>query len=305
MATQATGSGSRALRVRAHAGRRAARSSTSRNARDHSARSPQPRHETMFPSTTAAPSTYSPPAISMSGASGPKPELRRPRRRPSAAGTWGPWQSVPTGFSSREEVPDDARDLRVDPDELGRAAAGDDEGDVRVRIDVGEGDIDGARAPLALDVRVPVRLEVVDDELDRAHRRRGDVRLVPCLDEAVLDVHRLEVLGRITGQDQHLRHRLLQRSRVSRDRMRRSRPCAPQAPGSVAVARQVMPVGPQARAVTVSGPRRSVIRRSTANDPLGPGRSRRSSPGDAPLVHDRDAPECARHGCDRPRTRAR
>src|SRR5262245_35958923 len=57
----------------------------------------------MFPSTTAAPSTYSPPASSMSGASGGKPDERLPRRRPSAAGTCGPWQSVPTGFSSAKK----------------------------------------------------------------------------------------------------------------------------------------------------------------------------------------------------------
>ena len=56
------------------------RSSAATNAFDHSARSGQPVHETMFPSTTAAPSTYVPPASSMSGPSGGKPELFRPWR---------------------------------------------------------------------------------------------------------------------------------------------------------------------------------------------------------------------------------
>ena len=56
------------------------RSSAATNAFDHSARSPQPRQETMFPSTTSAPSTYVPPAASMSGPSGGKPELFRPWR---------------------------------------------------------------------------------------------------------------------------------------------------------------------------------------------------------------------------------
>ena len=172
---QATARSGRACRYTATA----ARSSTSRNARDHSARSPQPRHETMFPSTTAAPSTYSPPAISMSGASGPKPALRRPRRSPSAAGTWGPWQSVPTGFSSAKKCSTMRRDVRVDPDELGGAAAGDHERRVRVRIDVGEGDVDGARPPRTLDVGVPAGLEVVDDELDRARRRRRECGSYP------------------------------------------------------------------------------------------------------------------------------
>ena len=58
-----------------------------------------------------------------------------------------------------------------------------------------------------LDVGVEVGLEVVDDELDRPRRRRRDVRLVTRLDEPVLHEHRLEVLGRVTGEDQHLRHR--------------------------------------------------------------------------------------------------
>ena len=75
------------------------------------------------------------------------------------------------------------------------------------RIDVRERHVDGARATGLLDVRVAVRLEVVDDELDRARRRRRDVRLVARLDEPVLHEHRLEVLGRVTGEDQHLRHR--------------------------------------------------------------------------------------------------
>ncbi len=161
----------------------------------------------MFPSTTAAPSTYSPPASSMSGASGPKPDERRPRRRPSAAGTCGPWQSVPTGLSSAKKCSTIRAHLRIDADELGRATAGDHDRREARRIDVREGDVDGARAPRLLDVGVQVRLEVVDDELDRARRRRGDVRLVPRLDEPVLHEHRLQVLGRVTGQDQHLRHR--------------------------------------------------------------------------------------------------
>src|SRR5438034_934428 len=38
----------------------------------------------MFPSTTSGPSTYVPPAASMSGPSGGKPELFRPRRQPIA-----------------------------------------------------------------------------------------------------------------------------------------------------------------------------------------------------------------------------
>ena len=36
-------------------------------------------------------------------ASGGKPDERLPRSSPSAAGTCGPWQSVPTGFSSAKK----------------------------------------------------------------------------------------------------------------------------------------------------------------------------------------------------------
>ena len=75
------------------------------------------------------------------------------------------------------------------------------------RIHVREGDVDGTGPTGLLDVGVEVGLEVVDDELDRPRRRRRDVRLVTRLDEPVLHEHRLEVLGRVTGEDQHLRHR--------------------------------------------------------------------------------------------------
>ena len=80
-------------------------------------------------------------------------------------------------------------------------------------IDVGERDVDRARAPRLLHVGVEVRLEVVHDELDRPGRRRRDVRLVPGLDEAELDVHRLEILGSVTREDQDPGHeaRLLDR----------------------------------------------------------------------------------------------
>jgi len=64
-----------------------------------------------------------------------------------------------------------------------------------------------ARLQAFADVGVPLRLEVVDDELDRARRRRCDVRLVAGLDEPILHEHRLQVFGRVTGQDQHFRHR--------------------------------------------------------------------------------------------------
>ena len=142
----------------------------------------------------------------MSGASGGKPDERRPRRRPSAAGTCGPWQSVPDRLVLREEVLDDPPHVGIDADELRRAPAGDDD-----RGEVGgstsaNATSTGHDAPGLLDVRVEVRLEVVHDELDRPRRRRRDVRLVAGLGEPVLHEHRLEVLGRVPREDQHLRH---------------------------------------------------------------------------------------------------
>ena len=180
---------------------------TSRNARDHSARSPQPRHETMFPSTTAAPSTYSPPASSMSGASGPKPDERRPRRSPSAAGTCGPWQSVPTGLSSSKKCSTIRRTSGSTRMNSGARPPGITTAAKLAGSTSANATSTGHVRPGLLDVRVPLRLEVVDDELDRARRRRRDVRLVARLDEPVLHEHRLQVFGRVTGQDQHLRHR--------------------------------------------------------------------------------------------------
>src|SRR5262245_44531483 len=113
------------------------------------------------------------------------------------------------GLLLREEVLDDPPDVRVDADELGRSPTGDHDRGVVRGLDVREGDVDGTAASGLLDVRVEVGLEVVDDELDRARRRRGDVRLVAGLGEPVLDVHRLQVLRGVPREDQHLRHRAL------------------------------------------------------------------------------------------------
>lgn len=52
-----------------------------------------------WPSTTAAPSTNSPPAAAMSGASAGYAEDRRPCRVPAAASSSGPWHSAATGMS--------------------------------------------------------------------------------------------------------------------------------------------------------------------------------------------------------------
>ena len=142
----------------------------------------------------------------MSGASGGNAAERRPRRSPERGGHLRPVAERADGLLLGEEVLDDARHLGIDPDELGRATSGDDDGREVRRIDVGERDVDRARPARLLDVRVEVGLEVVDDELDRSRRRRSDVRLVTRLGEPVLDEHRLEVLGGVAGEDQHLRH---------------------------------------------------------------------------------------------------
>ena len=133
----------------------------------------------MEPSTTAAPSTYSPPASSMSGASAGKPEERRPRSSPSAAGTCGPWQSVPTGLSSAKKCSTMRRTSGSTLMYSGARPAGNHDGREGGGIDVGERDVDRARAPRLLHVRVEVRLEVVHDELDRPSAPRRTARARP------------------------------------------------------------------------------------------------------------------------------
>src|SRR6185295_9292702 len=73
---------------RAH--RAATPESTPRKPWENSARSPQPRLDTMLRSTTQGASSNVPPACSMSGASGGKAVERRPCNNPSAAVTCGP-----------------------------------------------------------------------------------------------------------------------------------------------------------------------------------------------------------------------
>ena len=105
----------------------AARSSSSRNARDHSARSPQPRHETMFPSTTAG-------AVDVLAAG--HLDVGRERAEAGAATAaqeaerrrhLGAVAERADRLLLGEEVLDDPRHVGIDPDELRRAAAGDDE----------------------------------------------------------------------------------------------------------------------------------------------------------------------------------
>ena len=77
----------------------------------------------MFPSTTAAPSTYVPPAASMSG-----PERREAGALPALevaerGGDLRPVAQRSDGQVVVEEVGDDPAHVGVDPDVLGRAAA--------------------------------------------------------------------------------------------------------------------------------------------------------------------------------------
>ena len=179
------------------------------NARDHSGMSGQPRHETMFPSTTSGASTTVAPAFSMSPVSGGNAAVVRPRRRPYTAGTCGPWQIVPTGRSFSKKYSVIRRTSGVGADVLGSATAGDDERRVALDLDLGEREVDRKLAAVLLGVGVGVRIEVVDHELDVAPAQSGDVDVPAGLPDPIQRVHHVELLGSVTGEHQGAWHVLL------------------------------------------------------------------------------------------------
>ena len=69
------------------------------NSRIQAGWSGQARADTIWPSTTAALSTYSAPAAVTSGASAGYAAVRRPVSVPAAASTCGAWHSWATGWS--------------------------------------------------------------------------------------------------------------------------------------------------------------------------------------------------------------
>ena len=116
-----------------------------------------------------------------------------------------------------EEVLGDAANVVVGADVLGRSAPGDDQRDVVGWIDLGERDVDRELAAELLGVRVRVRVEVVDHELDVAPCERGNIGDVAGLTEAIDRVHRIELLGGVADQHEHLLLRHASSLHVSAD----------------------------------------------------------------------------------------
>ena len=75
-----------------------------------------------------------------------------------------------------------------------------------LEIDLGEGEIRLEPAARPLDVRVPTRLEVVDDELKPLALPRRDVHVIPGLPQPVEHVVDLELFAGVAGEDQHPLH---------------------------------------------------------------------------------------------------
>ena len=110
------------------------------------------------------------PAFSMSPVMGGKHAVFRPFSSPYTAGTCAPWHTSAIGQVAGEEVLGDAPDVGVDPDPLGGAAPGDDEGVVALDVDLGPGHVDRQLAAVLLHVGVGVGVELVDDQLHVTRR---------------------------------------------------------------------------------------------------------------------------------------
>jgi hypothetical protein len=80
----------------------------------------------------------------------------------------------------------------------------DDEADVVGRVDLRERDVDRQLASVLLGVGVRAGVEVVDHELDVAARKRGHVGDVARLPKPVDRIHRVELLGGVADEHEHL-----------------------------------------------------------------------------------------------------
>jgi hypothetical protein len=122
-----------------------------------------------------------------------------------------------------EEVLDDALEVGVVADVLGRAPARHDDRRIACRVDVREREISVPGVARLLGVGVVAVDEVVDDELQLLLRGGGDLDLVTILEQPLVGVQHFERLRGVAGEDQDLGHGALPSLRTERSRsLRRS-----------------------------------------------------------------------------------
>jgi len=105
-----------------------------------------------------------------------------------------------------EEVPDDPLEVRIVAEVLGCPAAGDDEGRVPGRVDLGEGEVGRPRLARLLRVGVEALDEVVYHELEPLPRWRRDLDFVPFLAQALIRIEDLERLRSVAGENEDACH---------------------------------------------------------------------------------------------------